>query len=179
MRTTLFVTLLALLGISEIQSIKVKSLVKRSGNYNDDSEWEFQSFVNKFSRNYKTTSEWSKRKQTFKDNMDVIKQVNVDNEGDFELGVTKFTDLDKNEYATMMGLIPQEDDYSNTTVSEEEASILAQVQLPSSVDWRDSGAVGPVKNQYSCGSCYSFSALSAIESLNYIKNGVMLDLSEQ
>lgn len=36
------------------------------------------------------------------------------------------------------------------------------------VDWDAKGKVSPVKNQGSCGSCYSFGAVANLESLNLI-----------
>jgi C1A family cysteine protease len=53
------------------------------------------------------------------------------------------------------------------------------LDAPKSMDWRTTGCVTAVKNQEQCGSCYSFSAVESIESLNCINNGNLYVLSEQ
>ena len=51
--------------------------------------------------------------------------------------------------------------------------------MPSSVDWRDKGAVTPIKDQGQCGACWAFSTTATVESANKIKTGELLNLSEQ
>jgi len=57
--------------------------------------------------------------------------------------------------------------------------MLPADNLASSVDWRSKGAVNAVKNQGHCGSCWAFSATSAIESHHFIKTGKLINLAEQ
>lgn len=51
--------------------------------------------------------------------------------------------------------------------------------IPNGVDWRTSGDVTPVKNQGSCGSCWSFSTTGVLESAYKLKKGTLPSFSEQ
>lgn len=53
------------------------------------------------------------------------------------------------------------------------------VKLPASLDWRQSGAVTPVKDQGVCGSCYTFGSTGSLEGMNQIATGNLISLSEQ
>ncbi|KAL3617042.1 hypothetical protein CASFOL_039436 [Castilleja foliolosa] len=52
-------------------------------------------------------------------------------------------------------------------------------QIPDSLDWRDAGAVTPVKDQKTCGACWAFAAVGAVESAYKIATGELISLSEQ
>jgi len=55
----------------------------------------------------------------------------------------------------------------------------SSTSTPSSIDWREKGAVAAVKDQAICGSCWAFGSVAAIEGALFIKSGKLTRLSSQ
>jgi len=60
-----------------------------------------------------------------------------------------------------------------------ETEVFDTSAAPASWDWRDHGKVNAVKNQASCGSCWAFSATTALESAMAIQTGNLPIYAEQ
>ena len=52
------------------------------------------------------------------------------------------------------------------------------VEVPASVNWVEAGMTTPVKDQGSCGSCWTFATTSTVESANAIFGSGLVSLSE-
>jgi cathepsin F len=93
------------------------------------------------------------------------------------VGVTKFMDLTTQEFRnTYLNLKVSLLDQLKAKSGKFQAK---STETPKSVDWRENGAVGPVKDQGQCGSCWAFSTVANLEGIYQIKNQQSIVLSEQ
>uniref|UniRef100_A0A0D9YS41 Uncharacterized protein n=1 Tax=Oryza glumipatula TaxID=40148 RepID=A0A0D9YS41_9ORYZ len=161
-------------------------LIRQVVGGGDDNELElnaerhFASFVQRFGKSYRDADEHAYRLSVFKANLRRARRHQL-LDPSAEHGVTKFSDLTPAEFRrAYLGLRTSRRAFlRGLGGSAHEAPVLPTDGLPDDFDWRDHGAVGPVKNQGSCGSCWSFSASGALEGANYLATGKMDVLSEQ
>ncbi|OQR83431.1 cysteine protease family C01A, partial [Achlya hypogyna] len=57
--------------------------------------------------------------------------------------------------------------------------LTAEQQQAGEVDWSGNKCMSPVRNQGSCGSCWSFAAVGAVEAAHCLATGQLVDFSEQ
>ena len=68
----------------------------------------------------------------------------------------------------------------NCSATQRSAPLTANgSSAPASWNWQDHGGVSPVKDQGSCGSCWTFSTVGCLESANLIQNSRLVTYSEQ
>ncbi|KAK3195410.1 hypothetical protein Dsin_026720 [Dipteronia sinensis] len=137
-------------------------------------EHHFSLFKKRFGKSYASQEEHDHRFRIFQANLRrAARHQTLDPSATH--GVTRFSDLTPAEFRRAhLGLrnlrFPKD---------AQKAPILPTNDLPEDFDWREKGAVTPVKNQGSCGSCWSFSATGALEGAHFLATGNLVSLSEQ
>ncbi|KAI9182756.1 hypothetical protein LWI28_028615 [Acer negundo] len=137
-------------------------------------EHHFSLFKKRFGKSYDSQEEHDHRFRIFQANLRrAARHQKLDPSATH--GVTRFSDLTPAEFRrSHLGLrnlrFPKD---------AQKAPILPTNDLPEDFDWREKGAVTPVKNQGSCGSCWSFSATGALEGAHFLATGKLVSLSEQ
>jgi len=136
---------------------------------------QFVSYIEKFDKTY-AHEEFFARFNTFKSVLDFVREHNAGN-STWTAAINQFSDLTADEFKAQYLsslLIP-----TNPGTAGEESVILPDPSQPNDVDWRQKGAVTPVKNQGQCGSCWAFSATGAVEGWAATTGKGLKSLAEQ
>lgn len=133
----------------------------------------FEDYVSEFDKMY-TPEEYQVRKEIFQKNLEAIWKHNKDPTKTWKEGVNKYTDATEAEWTSLRGYkkIQSSPSYNYNPSLQTKA-------VPTAVDWRSKGIVTSVKDQASCGSCWTFAAAEALESQWAKRTGNLTVLSEQ
>ncbi|XP_044267623.1 procathepsin L-like [Tribolium madens] len=149
-------------------------------DYQLESQWE--NFKKKYDRKYLDAKEEAFRKGLFANTLKFVQKQNVRyDEGleQFRLGITSLADFteEEKEKGSRSGRRIR----SRLGQDFRDFSDIKVTDIKNAIDWRARGFMSKVKNQSTCGSCWAFSAIGAIEARLNIKSKTseLPTLSEQ
>ncbi|KAF2885260.1 hypothetical protein ILUMI_20926 [Ignelater luminosus] len=144
----------------------------------EEEEKQWNNFKLKYNRTYATVEEEHLRQKIFVENLKEIKEHNEKYDAGvvtFTKRVTQFSDMTNEEFVSTLTL-----KVTKSPIDDVDYHVPKRnIKLPDHVDWRDQGAVTPVRHQGNCGSCYAFTAAGAIEAQLFKKSGKLRAVSEQ
>jgi len=137
-------------------------------------EEKYIQFMAEHNRSFGTREEFEFRMNLFMQREAEIMAENANPENTFTLAHNKFSDRTEAEFMKVLSYRSQKHGYYMTYIAP-----LAPTNA-TTVNWVTAGAVTAVKNQGSCGSCWTFSSTGAMESAFHIDTGAKLvNLAEQ
>ena len=120
---------------------------------------------------------------TFFANVDSIIEHNSKSDKKFTRGINKFTAMTFAEFDDHYNLTENNLNAPQECSATNRSSPLTQgeenTDVPDSWNWQQHGGVSPVKDQESCGSCWTFSTVGCLESAHLIEYGRLETYSEQ
>ena len=134
-------------------------------------EFEYMQYIAKFGKISNDVDMFNARMENFAIADKFIKEHNA-TESNYTVGHNQFSDWFNSEYANILR-------FSKRQEMRGEATLLDTTNNADSVNWVTAGAVTPVKNQGSCGSCWAFSTTGSLEGAHFMATGDLVSFSEE
>jgi cathepsin F len=145
----------------------------------NEDEWKM--YKSKFSKVYASAEE---EKSRFNNFCKTLKRIDYlkSSHTKATFGLNHFSDMSAEEFSRHRKMPKQSAEAMarSCLANGVQRSAMSFAAPPSSFDWRKQGNyVNPVQDQGQCGSCWAFSTIANVESVNAIKTGVLRKYSEQ
>ena len=178
----------ALIALIGAVSAGPLGMTRNEGKLADDPK--FLQFCSKYNKNPTDSRSFSRKQRRYHLNDTVIaehnrKHAHDTNPNTLVLGHNWTSDLEPEEYRALLGRRGPEANNGNNTLRDDRAErrgrgLQSAIDRATTVDHFADGFVGPVKDQGSCGSCWSFAAVTSFEgTIAKRDNTTPVRLSEQ
>ncbi|KAE9449690.1 hypothetical protein C3L33_18412, partial [Rhododendron williamsianum] len=176
----LFASLAHAKHLSIIDNNNLQPIENTDGRSDEEVMGIYRDWMAMHGKAYNGIGERESRFEVFKDNLRFIDEHNSANRT-YKVGLNRFADLTNEEYRSMYlgARTDAKRRFVKARVASRRYAVEEGEKLPESVDWREIGAVAPIKDQGRCGSCWAFSTVAAVEGVNQIATGELIQLSEQ
>lgn len=164
-------TLLSLLGaVHYMKSVETSVEVKSQ----DEMDGLFKEWMKKYNKNY-NVDEHHYRFAIWQESYNTVQEHNAQGLS-WTLETNQFADLTNEEFVALKTGYNHDPDRVRDNVV-----YLDESEAPEGTtwDWRKKGAVAPVKDQQTCGSCYTYASAASLEGLHFITKGSLVEFSNQ
>ena len=139
---------------------------------------DFEAWARKYGKTYATAEEREQRLRVFEENVRLIARKNAESAGE-RYAVNAFADMTEAELQRRFTSRALQKGMRTLGMPSVRARPADAARLPKQFDWVEKGAVSPVKNQKSCGSCWAFGAVGTMEGQWFLRTGKLAEFSEQ
>lgn len=145
-------------------SFAAMSVTAKKPLWNELEGYTFDHYLVDHGKAYRTQREVAQRKANFEKNLQKIRAVNAEPKATWRAGVNRFTDWSEEELKNYNKAKYQTHDMEKDFDKVHRNPEVGAPPLPQSIDWRETNAVGPIRDQGQCGSCWAHSVAETISS---------------
>ncbi|KAF4650722.1 hypothetical protein FOL47_000900, partial [Perkinsus chesapeaki] len=139
-------------------------------------ELDFQSFMKKYNKAYKSLQEYQVAKEAFLQSVKEIEEIRASSAVEHEVGINEHSDIPQEQFDNVMTCTSQTVNRRPEFSTKEIHNASYMADLPPAVDWQAAGALAPVRDQYTlfryCACCYAMATTAVIESRFKIQSGI-------